>query len=66
MTEVGIVGIGMHKFGRTEGVSGLQQGAHASREALKDAGIEWKDVEFAFGGSAAAGSADTLVNELQV
>ncbi|WP_289454517.1 beta-ketoacyl synthase N-terminal-like domain-containing protein, partial [Klebsiella pneumoniae] len=28
------------------------------------AGIAWDDVEFAYGGSAAAGSADIMVNEL--
>ena len=64
MTEVCIVGIGIHKFGRTDGMSGMQQGAHAVREALSDASIEWNDVQFAFGGSAAAGNADALVNEL--
>ena len=64
MTEVCIVGIGMHKFGRTPERTGMQQGAHAVRAALKDASLEWKDMEFAFGGSAAAGSADALVNEL--
>ena len=26
--------------------------------------LEWPDVEFAYGGSAAAGSADIMVNEL--
>ena len=30
MTEVAIVGIGIHPFGRTDGVSGLQQGVHLS------------------------------------
>lgn len=62
--DVAIVGIGIHPFGRTPSRSGLQQGAFAAREALKDAGIVWKDVEFAFGGSASSGSADALVNEL--
>jgi len=64
MTEVCIVGIGIHKFGRTPERTGMQQGAFAVREALADAGVEWKDMQFAFGGSAAAGSADALVNEL--
>lgn len=62
--DVAIVGIGIHPFGRTPARSGLQQGAYAARLALKDAGIEWRDVEFAFGGSASSGSADSLVNEL--
>jgi acetyl-CoA acetyltransferase len=54
----------MHPFGRTEGVSGLQQGGYAAKQALKDASLEWDDIQFAFGGSAAAGNADALVNEL--
>ncbi|HKH05270.1 MAG TPA: thiolase family protein [Acidimicrobiales bacterium] len=63
-TEVAIVGIGIHPFGRTDGVSGRAQGAHAAREALRDAGIGWEDVQAAFGGSDAAGNADALVADL--
>ncbi|MEP5568609.1 MAG: thiolase family protein [Halioglobus sp.] len=62
--DVAIVGIGIHPFGRTPARSGLQQGAFAAREALKDAGVEWQDMEFAFGGSASSGNADALGNEL--
>jgi len=62
--DVAIVGIGIHPFGRTPERSGLQQGSYASRMALKDAGVEWKDMQFGFGGSISAGSADALVNEL--
>ncbi len=62
--DVAIVGIGMHPFGRTEGVSGMEQGAHAVREACADAGVNWEDIEFAFGGSAAAGAPDTMVSQL--
>jgi acetyl-CoA C-acetyltransferase len=62
--DVAIVGIGMHPFGRHDGVSGRQQGAYAAREALADAGIRWPDLQFAFGGSDSAGNADTLVSDL--
>ena len=62
--DVAIVGIGIHPFGRTPERSGLQQGSYATREALKDAGVEWQDMLFAYGGSHSAGSADALVNEL--
>ncbi len=62
--DVAIIGIGIHPFGRTPARSGLQQGAYAARLALKDAGVEWRDIEFAFGGSASAGNADALGNEL--
>ena len=62
--EVAIVGIGMHEFGRTEGVSGMDQGVIAVRRALADAGVSWEDMQFAFGGSLAAGAADTMVSLL--
>ncbi|MGL3822748.1 thiolase family protein [Sphingopyxis sp. R3-92] len=62
--DVYIIGAGIHPFGRTDGRSGRDQGVHAVREALADAGIAWRDIEFAYGGSAAAGSADIMVNEL--
>lgn len=64
MTDVAIIGAGIHRFGRTDGVSGLQQGVIAARAALADAGVEWPDIRIAFGGSAAAGNADTMVAEL--
>ena len=64
MSDVCIIGIGMHRFGRTEGASGLAQGAHAARMALADAGADWGDMQFAFGGSSASGNADSLVNHL--
>ena len=44
MTDVAIVGIGIHPFGRTDGVSGLPQVVHESKEALSDAEIQWKDI----------------------
>jgi acetyl-CoA acetyltransferase len=62
--DVAIVGIGMHRFGRTDGVSGRDQGAVAARAALADAGIGWESVQFAAGGSLSAGAADALVADL--
>jgi acetyl-CoA acetyltransferase len=64
MSGVAIVGIGMHRFGRTEGVSGRAQAVHAAREALRDCGLRFSDMQFGFGGSHSAGDADTLVSEL--
>lgn len=64
MTRVGIIGIGIHPFGRTEDRTGLEQGAFAIRAALKDAGLSWADMQFAYGGSDASGNADTLVSQL--
>jgi acetyl-CoA acetyltransferase len=62
--DVAIVGIGMHPFGRHEGVSGMEQGAAAIRTACKDANVEWADLEFAFGGSVAAGNPDSMVSQM--
>jgi len=63
MSDVAIVGIGIHPFGRHE-LSGMEQGAVAARGALADAGCQWGDIQYAFGGSAAAGQADTMVSTL--
>jgi acetyl-CoA C-acetyltransferase len=61
---VAVVGVGIHPFGRHPGVSGLEMGAAAARAALADAGIGWQQVDFAAGGSDAAGNADTTVSVL--
>ena len=61
--QVGIIGLGKHPFGRHD-ASGVEQGAYALQQALHDAGVAWKDVQVAFGGSQDAGNADALVNHL--
>ncbi|MFL6599878.1 MAG: thiolase family protein [Steroidobacteraceae bacterium] len=64
MSDVFIIGIGIHPFGRTPQRSAMEQGVVAARAALADAGLSWKDVQYAFGGSSSAGHADTMVNRL--
>lgn len=64
MSDVFIVGAGIHPFGRTPGRSGMQQGVYAVRAALAASGLAWRDIQFAFGGSDSAGNADTMVAEL--
>lgn len=64
MSDVFIIGAGIHPFGRTPERTGLQQGVYAVRQALASAGLEWRDMQFAYGGSDAAGKADTMVSEL--
>lgn len=64
MTDVAIIGIGIHPFGRTPGVSGAEQGVVAVRRALEDAGMGWSDVQFAYGGSLDGGNADTMIDKL--
>jgi acetyl-CoA C-acetyltransferase len=62
--DVVIIGVGMHRFGRTDGVSGREMAVHAVHAALGDAGVTWPDIGFAYGGSYASGDADTLVADL--
>ena len=64
MGRVLIAGAGISRFGRTEATSGREHAVHAVRAALADAGIAWSRVGAAFGGSDAAGLADTLVARL--
>jgi len=62
--DVAIIGAGIHPFGRHDGVSGLEMAALAARAALADAGVGWDEIDFAAGGSDAAGNADTSVSVL--
>jgi acetyl-CoA acetyltransferase len=64
MTDIAIIGIGMHEFGRTEGASGASQGVVAVRRALADAGLQWQDIQFAVGGSMQGPAPDTMVARL--
>lgn len=62
--DVGIIGIGIHPFGRHPGVTGLDMAVTAARSALSDAAVGWQEIGFAAGGSDAAGNADTSVSML--
>lgn len=68
--DVAIVGIGIHPFGRHDGVTDVEMGVYAARQALRDAGLDWSDMEFAYGGSlgmttgGGGASADTMVGHL--
>jgi acetyl-CoA acetyltransferase len=64
MSEVHIIGAGIHPFGRHDDMSGLDQGVFAVREALADAGLDWTDMQFGFGGSSAAGNADAVLPKM--
>ena len=51
MTDVAIIGVGLHPFGRFGDKPGMEMEAEAIMAALDDAGVEWGDVQFVFGGS---------------
>ncbi|TDJ07569.1 MAG: lipid-transfer protein, partial [Deltaproteobacteria bacterium] len=46
--EVAILGVGMHPWGKW-GRNFVEYGIPACQDALKDAGIEWTDVQFVSG-----------------
>ncbi|MFD6856248.1 thiolase family protein [Rhodococcus sp. NPDC060090] len=60
MNEVAIIGVGMHPFGRFDKTA-MQMGTDAIRAALTDAGLEWKDMQFAVGGSWEIANPDAIV-----
>src|ERR1700735_3816055 len=59
--EVAIIGVGLHPFGRFEGKSAMQMAADAIQLALTDAGVEWKDIQLAVGGSWTVANPDAIV-----
>ena len=58
--DVAIIGIGLHPFGRHEGVSAMEMGVVAANRALADAGIQWSDVQHACAGSLEVLQPDTM------
>src|ERR1700732_483603 len=61
MSNVCIVGAGIHPFGRHDGKTGLDLGVFAIREALSDGRLDWTDMQFGFGGSYDSGDADAVL-----
>ena len=47
--EVAVLGVGMHPWGKW-GRNFVEYGVKAARDALKDAGLEWTDIQFVAGG----------------
>ena len=64
MTDVAIIGVGLHPFGRFGAKSAIDMGADAIRAALVDAGASWTDVQFAFGGSFEVDNPDAVTGRL--
>jgi acetyl-CoA acetyltransferase len=64
VTDVAIIGVGLHPFGRFGPKSAIDMGADAVRAALADAGIAWSDVQFAFGGSFEVDNPDAVTSRL--
>ena len=64
MADVAIIGTGRTPFGRFPGVAALDLGANAARLAMADAGITFKDVQVAVGGSYEVDNPDAVVAQL--
>jgi acetyl-CoA acetyltransferase len=65
MTDVHIVGAGIHPFVRSPGLKAIDLGLFALRQALADATVDWPQVQFVFGGSMDGGNADSILRYLQ-
>jgi acetyl-CoA C-acetyltransferase len=59
--DVAIVGVGLHRFGRFGDRTGIDMGAIAIRSALANAGVTWRDIQFAFAGSYEIDNPDAVV-----
>ncbi len=59
--DVAIIGVGLHPFGRFGETTGIEMGAVAIRRALADAGVAWRDIQFAFAGSYEIDNPDAVV-----
>ena len=64
MEDVAIIGAGLHPFGHFGPKSAIDVGADAIRAALTDAGVAWKDVQFAFGGSFEVDNPDAVTSRI--
>jgi acetyl-CoA acetyltransferase len=59
VNDVAIIGVGLHPFGRFEKTA-MQMGAEAIQSALVDAGVDWRDIQFGFGGSYEVSNPDAV------
>ncbi|MBY8863575.1 thiolase family protein [Nocardia sp. CA2R105] len=64
MTDVAVVGVGLHPFGRHADKQALLMGAEAARAALADANAEWSQVQTAYVGSYEVSNPDAIVGWL--
>lgn len=63
-SDVAIIGVGLHPFGRYPGKSALEMGEDAVYDALTDAGIEWSDVQELYAGSMEVKNPEAIVGLL--
>ena len=59
MNDAVIIGVRLHPFGRFDKTA-MEMGADAIQSALTDAGVDWKDIQFGFGGSYEVSNPDAV------
>ncbi len=59
--DIAVIGIGLYPFGRHEGVNAIRMGVEAANLALKDAGVVWKDIQFACAGALEVTQPDSMI-----
>jgi acetyl-CoA C-acetyltransferase len=64
MEDVAIIGVGLHPFGRFGDKSAIDMAAEAVRSACADGGVQWRDVQVAFGGSYTVDNPDAVIGQL--
>jgi acetyl-CoA acetyltransferase len=64
--DIVVSGVGMHPFGRFDGKSAVQMGAEAVIEALRDADVDWDDIDALYCGHmyAKTGAGQRIANLL--
>jgi acetyl-CoA acetyltransferase len=63
-SEVAIIGVGLHPFGRYGAKSALEMGEDAVYEAMQDAGVEWSQVQALYAGSMEVKNPEAIVGLL--
>jgi acetyl-CoA acetyltransferase len=63
-SDVAIIGVGLHPFGRDPGKSALEMGEDAVYEAMTDAGIEWSQIQALYAGSMEVKNPEAIVGLL--
>jgi acetyl-CoA C-acetyltransferase len=66
MDDVAIIGVGLHPFGRFGPKTAIEMAAEAVRAACADAGVQWGEVQVAFGGSYTVDNPDAVVGLLGI
>lgn len=59
--EVAVIGVGLHPFGRFGSKPAMDMGVDAILAAVDDAGVNYRDIQFAVGGSWTVANPDAIV-----